>query len=72
MPGRPKVEATAEDLAILRQAMWATASEPEWNLGMRVLDRLEGKALQPMNVGEARAFMRVLMAPMSVAAGRLR
>jgi len=69
---RAPIGVTPEDLAILRQAMWSTASEPEWNLGMRVLDRLEGKALAPMNVAEARAFMRTLMSPMAVAARRLR
>ena len=69
---RAPIGVTPEDLAILRQAMWSTASEPEWNLGMRVLDRLEGKALAPMNVAEALAFMRTLMSPMAVAARRLR
>ena len=69
---RAPISVTPEDLAILRQGLWSLASEPEWNLAHRVLDRLEGKALQPMTASEARAFMRTIMSPMAVAAGRLR
>lgn len=53
------VRLTAQDFRRLRRALWAVASEPDWNLGMAVLDRIETDAHMQLNSIDSRAFAEV-------------
>lgn len=62
------VTVTAEELAILKQGLAAPACDPLSDLALRLIDRLEGRAVEAMSAEQAQAFMRTLAAPMALRA----
>jgi hypothetical protein len=59
---------SAEDVAALEKGLFSLASEPEWNLAMLVLDRIKSGVEKNFPPLEAKAWARITMAPVALAA----
>jgi hypothetical protein len=62
----------AVDMACLRQGLLVNLKDPKWELAVRVLDRLEDQAFSRMTTEQAREWVRVVGAPLALAATEAR
>lgn len=58
----------ADELAAIENALWCMASEPGWNLGMLMIERVKTRILSNLPEKEAQAFVRITMAPIALKA----
>lgn len=62
------VTVTAEEIAIFKQGLVAPPNDPLSDLALRLVDKLEGRAVEAMSPEQAQAFLRTLAAPMALRA----
>ena len=62
------VTVTAEELSILEQGLSVPPNDAVCDLALRLVDKLKGRAVEPMTQQQAQAFMRTLAAPMALRA----
>jgi len=58
----------ADELAAIEQALWCMASEPGWNLGMLMIERVKTRIIKNLPSDAAQAYVRITMAPIALKA----